>query len=56
MTNPLWKQMQAQLERKDQDWPPQVARVLRALARQEQITAEQREWLLQEAVEAELAG
>ena len=56
MTSPLWKQMQTQLERKGQEWPPKVSRVLRVLAHQEQITEEQRQWLLREAVDAELAS
>jgi hypothetical protein len=56
MTQPLWKQMEVQLERQGQEWPPKVARVLRVLANQEKITPEQREWLLREAVDAELAG
>ena len=56
MTSPLWKQMEMQLERQGQEWPPKVARVLRVLANQEKITSEQREWLLREAVDAELAG
>ncbi len=56
MTEPLWKQMEVQLERQGQEWPPKVARVLRVLAHQEQVTPEQREWLLRQAVDAELAG
>jgi hypothetical protein len=56
MTEPLWKQMEVQLERQGQEWPPKVARVLRVLANQGQMTPEQREWLLREAVDAELAN
>lgn len=56
MTEPLWKQMEVQLERQGQEWPPKVARILRVLASQEQVTPEQREWLLRQAVDAELAG
>lgn len=56
MTEPLWKQMEVQLERQGQEWPPKVARVLRVLANQENMTPEQREWLLREAVDTELAG
>lgn len=56
MTEPLWKQMEVRMERQGQNWPPKVARVLRVLANHEKMTPEQREWLLREAVDAELAG
>lgn len=56
MTTPLWKQVQSALERSSQDWPPVTSRVLRVLARQEEMTPEQREWLLRQAVDAELAN
>jgi hypothetical protein len=56
MTEPLWKQMKVQLERQGQNWPPKAARVLRVLAKHENMTPEQRDWLLREAVDAEIAG
>lgn len=56
MTEPLWKQMETQLERPGQEWPPKVSRVLRVLANQTYVPAELRDRLLREAVDAELAG
>lgn len=56
MTEPLWKQIERRLDDRKQNWPPKVARILRVVASQKQITPEQREWLLREAVDAEMAG
>ena len=56
MNEPIWKQMEAQLERQGQDWPPKVSRVLRVLANQEGVEPTWRARLLREAVDAELAS
>lgn len=56
MTEPLWKQMEIQLSRPGQEWPPKVSRVLRVLANQPDIDPTLRDYLLRQAVDAELAS